>query len=110
MSDPEHTTHFWHFEFEEEALQTYHSLRPGHKRSVLDCLRQILRTENPYAGHPACLEILKGDYYKGVLKYRVGDYRVLIVIDSTPVTVQSHDYKGTVRIIDIDHRKDIYRP
>lgn len=110
MSNPERKTHYWHFQFEEEALKRYYTLRPGYKRGVLNCLRQVLRTEHPYAGDPTCVETLQGEVYQGIFKYRVGPYRVLFEIVEEPVTVQKHDYKGTIRIIDIDHRKDIYRP
>lgn len=104
------TTHKWHFDFTEDAKSAYDNLRPGHKRGVLNCLRQTLRTENPRAGDPACLTTLQGEEYKHILKYRVGSYRVLIMKDETEIEVNDHTYKGTIIVVEIDHRKDIYNP
>lgn len=56
---------------------------------VIDILRQ-----NPHVG-----VFLKGEF-RSLLKYKVGSYRVLYSIKKS---------KLLIHIIDIDHRKDIYR-
>lgn len=63
--------------------------------AIMGELRVIEGLENPRSKGKA----LTGNL-TGLWRYRVGDYRIICVIE---------DYKLVVLVIDIDHRENIYR-
>lgn len=63
------------------------------RKRALDVVEKEL-TQNPRCGHP-----LTGSY-KGLWKYRVGDYRIVYSIE---------DERLVVFVLRIRHRKDVYR-
>jgi mRNA-degrading endonuclease RelE of RelBE toxin-antitoxin system len=76
--------------------------------SVLRHLRQLVNSEAPLEWD--FVEALQGTNYRDIYKFRVSNYRILFTLDVRPLTHQKFRYKGTVVILQIGHRKDIYRP
>lgn len=74
----------------------------------LRLLRRLVNADAPY--ELEFVENLEGEQYKKIRKFRVGDYRILFTLDTRPVTHNQHLYKGTVVVLKIDWRKDVYRP
>jgi mRNA interferase RelE/StbE len=60
----------------------------------------FLEVELPAMNHPrASGKALKGDF-KGLWRYRVGNYRVI---------AQIHDNELVILIVDVGNRKDVYK-
>ncbi len=62
------------------------------KEKALEIVETVL-AEDPYAGRP-----LKGSY-KGLWKYRLGDYRIVYTIESNRLVIF---------VLRIRHRKNVY--
>ena len=101
-------THLWHFFVLPQARQMLPTMQPGHRLSFLRHLRRLVIADAPL--ELDFVNTLEGEEYRGIYKFRIGDYRVLFSLDSRSVIHQKHNYKGTVVITKIDWRKDIYRP
>lgn len=69
-------------------------------------LRQALEAEDPYA--LPFVEMLKDKKFERLRKFRAGDYRVIYVVEFSPVTDQGFTYRGTLFVTHIGNRKDVY--
>jgi mRNA-degrading endonuclease RelE of RelBE toxin-antitoxin system len=83
-------------------------MQRGQRMSLFRSLRQLLLADHPF--NLPFVEALTERKYAGLRKFRVGEYRVLFTLDLQPVHHQKFDYQGTLVVIMIEHRKDIYRP
>lgn len=85
----------WRIEVSGKALKALEKLDRGEARRILSFLRdRLAHEENPRRlGKP-----LQGD--TEFWRYRVGDYRLLCVIE---------DERITVVVLRIGHRKEVYR-
>ncbi len=100
--------HKWHFFFTNDALTVLRSMQRGHRLATFRKLRQLVNVDAPF--ELAFVQSLQGEKYAEIRKFRVGDYRILFTLDSNPVTINKFDYKGTVVVLGIGQRKDVYRP
>lgn len=80
----------WH----EKALKDLRGLDKSNARAIVDKVKDHLAKEPMSLGKP-----LKG-IFKGMYRYRVGDYRVIYTVDKA---------ENKILILKIGARKDIYR-
>jgi mRNA interferase RelE/StbE len=80
----------WH----EDALKDLKKIDKAAARKIIDKVKYYLVLNPVGLGKP-----LKGNF-KGLLRYRIGDYRVVYVVD--------HEAR-LVRILAVNHRKSVYR-
>jgi len=80
----------WH----EDAIEDLIKLDKSASRRIINKVKNHLINNPQKLGNP-----LKGQF-KGLLRYRVGDYRVIFVLD--------YETKKLI-IFAINHRKNIYR-
>jgi mRNA interferase RelE/StbE len=86
----------WRIEITRTATRQITKLDKSAQKAILKFLRERLATaENPRQWGTA----LQGDN-RGLWRYRVGDYRLISDIQ---------DEKVTVLILELGHRKDVYR-
>lgn len=87
----------WQIELSPGADRDLDQLDPQHARRVLKFLNERLaRLESPRSvGGP-----LEGPRFEGLWRYRVGDYRVICSIE---------DERLVVLVIEIGHRREVYR-
>ncbi|MGE4344133.1 MAG: type II toxin-antitoxin system RelE/ParE family toxin [Geoalkalibacter sp.] len=86
----------WRVEIQEQALDDLRRLDPQARRRILKYFRERLESsENPrQLGKP-----LVGDR-SGFWRYRIGDYRAICHLE---------DQVLTVLVVEIGHRKNIYK-
>ena len=86
----------WKIEFSKEATKTFLKLAKPIQILISSWIyKHLLKTDDPRIyGKP-----LTGNL-KGLWRYRIGDYRLICDI---------HDYVMTIEIIDLGHRKEIYK-
>jgi mRNA interferase RelE/StbE len=86
----------WRVELDCEAARDLRKLGREAERAVLRYLRERVATsENPRRfGRP-----LTGDF-KGLWRYRVGDYRIVASIE---------DDRFVVLVVTVGHRREVYR-
>jgi mRNA interferase RelE/StbE len=80
----------WH----EKALKDLKSLDKSNAKAIVDKVKDYLVKEPLSIGKP-----LKG-LFKGMYRYRMGDYRVIYTVDKA---------EKTILILKVGARKDIYR-
>ena len=100
------TPHKWLLNIEPKAKRKFDSLSRSNKQAIFRKLREL-----PYADYPYSLpfvEMLQAKKFERIRKFRAGDYRVFIIIESTELTHTTHVYKGRLRLFDIRDRKDAY--
>ena len=87
----------WKVELSEEADRQLDKLDPQIARRILKFLHErVAQLDNPRS----IGEALRGSKFGEFWKYRVGDYRLICDIQ---------DEKVTVLILELGHRKDVYR-
>ncbi|NJM29117.1 MAG: type II toxin-antitoxin system RelE/ParE family toxin [Rhizobiales bacterium] len=87
----------WKLEFRRNALDQLKSLdRQSAHRIVSYLETRVAVRENPRDLATA----LQGKQYKGLWRYRVGDYRIIAEIKDDVVTTL---------VVDVGHRREIYR-
>ena len=83
-------------EFSERFLKGLRKIDPVNRRIIAEWINaNLLETEEPRQYGMA----LKGQL-KGLWRYRVGQYRIIARID---------DNQLVLLMLDVDHRKDVYR-
>ncbi len=82
-------------EFRPEAVRDLDRLAPDVRERVLDRIRWLAAHFDDITPEP-----LRGRQWRGVLKLRVGDYRVLYTVGRRPRLLAIHL---------IGHRREIYR-
>ncbi len=85
----------WTIKLESRAAKTLKALSKPTKQRIEYFIDQLTGTNNPRNTGKA----LTGRY-SGLWRYRVGDYRLVC---------QIKDKEIIILVLDIDHRKDIYR-
>ena len=86
---------FYKVLYSKKALKSLKKMDNHNKLYILSWITKNLEgTDNPYEKG----KTLKGNF-KGSIRYRIGDYRVIVDI---------RDNELIILVIDIDHRKDIY--
>lgn len=80
-------------EYAKGIAKDLRTMSPPVRKRALDVVEKEL-VQDPHRGHP-----LTGPY-KGLWKYRVGDYRIIYSIE---------DKHLVVFVLRIRHRKDVYR-
>ena len=98
--------HKWLLIIQPEAQEAFDNLSPANKRSVFRHLRELLNADEPY--NSSLVEMLKDKKFERVRKFRVGDFRVLFILEAVEVIDQKHAYKGTFFLLDIRDRKEAY--
>jgi mRNA interferase RelE/StbE len=86
----------WRIEFHRAAVQDLRKLGADGERRVLRYLRERIAGANDPRrfGHA-----LTGEH-KGLWRYRVGDYRIIAVIE---------DDRFVVLVVTVGHRREVYR-
>ena len=86
------------FAFTDAALDTLDDLPPKLRKQVIKKARTLLTDPHP----PGCKKLVGVETEDGEAVYRVrsGDYRILYIVRTKP---------EEVIIVDIDHRKDVYK-
>ncbi len=79
-----------------DAQKVYVNTDKALAKKIARCLQQLEQTPKL---HPN-VKALKGDYV-GYYRYRIGDYRVIYLVDDNVVQVF---------VIAIAHRSDVYEP
>jgi mRNA interferase RelE/StbE len=86
----------WQVIYDENAKKQLSKLDRKAQSDILRYMRERIATdENPYRFGKA----LRSDL-KGLWRYRVHDYRIICKIE---------DEKLLVLVVDLDHRRDVYR-
>src|SRR5258708_24082602 len=98
--------HQWLVIIDPNAQRPFDNLTFNEKRGNLRRLRELLIANDPYV--LPFVEMLKGKRFDRTRKFRVGDYRVFFSVETQEVIHQSHTYKGTLFLLDIQQRKDAY--
>lgn len=86
------------FAFTDRALDFVETLPPKVRKQVVKKAKALLA--NPFPQGSKKLKDVETDAGEPVYRERSGDYRILYVVRSNP---------AEVLVIDIDHRKDVYR-
>jgi mRNA interferase RelE/StbE len=87
----------WTIEFRSSALKQLDELDPQTSRRILSYLKDRLA---PLPDPRQLGEMLQGKKYRGIWKYRAGDYRILVEIKKQVLTIL---------VVEIGHRREIYR-
>jgi len=86
----------WRVEFDADAAKELRKIATKGQRRILKFLRErIAASEDPRQ-----LGMALTDGFAGLWRYRVGDYRIIALIEDRTVTVL---------VLRIGHRRDIYR-
>jgi mRNA interferase RelE/StbE len=87
----------WTIEFSDAARKALKAMdRINSVRITRFLLQRVAISDDPHLLGTA----LQGQRYKGIWRYRVGDYRILCEIKKEIVTIL---------VIEIGHRREIYR-
>jgi mRNA interferase RelE/StbE len=86
----------WDVEFDPDALRDLRKLGSDAERLILKYLRTRIATAND----PRRFGHALGHDLKGLWRYRIGDYRVVALIE---------DDKFTVLVVTVGHRREVYR-
>lgn len=86
------------FSFTEAALKALERIPPRERAQVVKKAKALMG--NPHPNGAKQLKGIKTDDGAPVLRERSGDYRILYVVRDNPQQVV---------ILDIDHRKDVYK-
>ena len=81
-------------------------MQPGHKRSFLHSLHQLVNADDPY--RLPFVEMLQAEKFHRLRKFRVGSYRVFFEVRREEMIHEKHRYSGVVIIVDIRRRQDAY--
>jgi mRNA interferase RelE/StbE len=85
------------FAFDEDPLEFLESVQPKIRRQIRNKIEALAKNPNP----PGCKKLQgNGEDEEPIFRIRSGDYRVLYAVRSNP---------DTIVVLDIGHRKDIYR-
>jgi mRNA interferase RelE/StbE len=85
----------WTIKFTAKAAKVLNGFDKGAKQRVENLIDRLSQTDNPRSSGKALQGALSG-----LWRYRVGDYRLI---------AQIKDNELIILVLEIDHRKDIYR-
>jgi mRNA-degrading endonuclease RelE of RelBE toxin-antitoxin system len=100
------TPHQWLIEFSQESLEQLRALPSRNRLAVFRVLRRLLQADNPLAA--SGVKKVKGT--NSQFRARAGDYRILFTISARPATQLKRNYKGTLTVEVIGHRRHVYGP
>jgi mRNA-degrading endonuclease RelE of RelBE toxin-antitoxin system len=100
-------TQLWLLKIQADAKILFDEFSDTNKRTTFHQLKQLLESSTPY--HLPFVLKLKEMRFEGVRRFRVGDYRVMFVLEIKEIVSQGHLYKGTLHIISITNRKESYQ-
>jgi mRNA interferase RelE/StbE len=86
----------WQVKLKGSAAKLLKSLDTGTKQRIERFIGQLIETDNPRLHGKA----LQGKRYAGLWRYRIGDYRLIC---------QIKDSELIILLLEIGHRKDIYK-
>ncbi|MDO9269357.1 MAG: type II toxin-antitoxin system RelE/ParE family toxin [Methylobacter sp.] len=86
----------WRVKLKGSAAKSLKSLDTGTKQRIERFIDQLIETDNPRSHGKA----LQGKRYAGLWRYRIGDYRLIC---------QIKDGELIILLLEIGHRKDIYK-
>jgi mRNA interferase RelE/StbE len=87
----------WTLEFSEDARRRLKAMDQAMARRIVTYMRERVAT----SAKPRIVgQALQGKKYQGQLRYRVGDWRII---------AELRDSVLTIVVIDIGHRREIYR-
>jgi len=87
----------WTIEFDEAAVRRLRKMAPREARRIRDCLRDRIA---PLADPRQTGKSSKGATLGTLLRYRVGDHRVICDLQ---------DKRLVVLVVEIGHRREVYR-
>lgn len=96
----------WLLKATAEARASLGKLPKSSITGIFRHLEQLLYADDPYMLPFA--EMLKDPRFQRARKFRVGDYRLVFVVKREPVEHQMTKYRGTLSILLIENRKDVY--
>lgn len=99
-------SYYWLLSITDDARDALRLLPKATRATVFRRLRQALEAEDPYA--LPFVEMLKDRKFERLRKFRAGDYRVLYIVELSPVIHQGFTYRGTLLVVHIGNRKDVY--
>ncbi len=99
-------THKWLLSVEPDAKRKFDTLTRSNKQAIFRKLRELLNADDP--NNLPFMEMLQAKKFERIRKFRAGDYRVFILVESVIVTHANRTYKGTLFLFDIRDRKDAY--
>lgn len=102
----EKTPHQWLLVVLPKAKDVFDKFSQTNKQGMFRRLEQLLVADNPYL--LPFLDMLQEPKYERARRFRVGDFRVLIIVETEEVEHQTHTYRGTLFVIKIGDRKDVY--
>lgn len=100
------TSHQWILKIQADAKSEFDKLPPSNKRTLFRHLQQLLEADLPY--NLPFVHMIKAKKFERFRKFRVGDYRVLFILLPGEVKQKAHLFKGTLHIVTIENRKDVY--
>jgi mRNA-degrading endonuclease RelE of RelBE toxin-antitoxin system len=106
MSKDKSRPHKWLLHLQPEAKKAFDALSKSEKQGVFRNLRECLNADDPY--RLPFVQMVKAKKFERVRKFRVGNYRVFFAIETEPVTYLKHEYRGTLFLLRIEHRRDAY--
>ena len=86
----------WRVEFTADSAKEFRKLDTTTQRKIAQFLRRLL-SDHPT---PRSVGRLLHHQYKGLWRYRVGDYRIICEI---------FDEKKLIEILGVGHRREVYR-
>lgn len=99
-------THQWHLEVSKTAHEEIRGLSSKTRLTIFNAIRQLLESNN--LQFMSGVKKLHGEL-KGYWRQRQGDYRIIFFIEAAPVVHMKHEYKGTIHIERVLHRREAYR-
>ena len=86
----------WTVEFTHEATKDFRKLTPQTRQAITKFMRKLVED----CPHPRVKGKVLSYRYKGIWRYRVGDYRIMCELDDT---------KQLIEVLGIGHRREVYR-
>ncbi|MFA6052739.1 MAG: type II toxin-antitoxin system RelE/ParE family toxin [Methylobacter sp.] len=86
----------WQIKLKSSAVKSLKSLDTSTKQRIERFMCQLIEADNPRSHGKA----LQGKKYAGLWRYRIGDYRLIC---------QIKDNELIILLLEIGHRKDIYK-
>lgn len=83
----------WKWEFTKKSAKQITKLPPPVASQIIDKIDSYIKTNNPLLFAKSLRDHTKGQY-----RFRIGDYRVIFDVED-----------DTIVILDLGHRRDIYR-
>lgn len=97
--------HKWHFEITKPARSQISSLSKQDRRAVFSSIRELLLADNPKSLNDVKKLVDSDDLWRK----KQGNYRILFTVEAGEVVHNKFTYKGTLQIVKVADRKDVYK-